>query len=136
MSTGAVFTYEGRGRCVVQHRSGTGTVLMDAPPHCGGSGEHWTPGDWMGFAFAGCVIISMDNAARKNGFDVAGAAVETEVEMGGGPPPKVSAMKVTVRLPHGLSDDQMKVLKQAARMCPIHNSMASDVRVVVEIVGA
>jgi uncharacterized OsmC-like protein len=106
---------------------------MDAPAHCGGSGENWTPGDWLGFAFAGCVVISMDNAAKKNGFDIASATVQTEVQMGGGTPPKVSLMKVTVRLPGKPSDEQMEILDQAAHMCPIYNSMGPDVRVAVEI---
>jgi len=108
---------------------------MDAPPHCGGSGENWTPGDWLGFAFAGCVIISMDTAAKKDGFAVAGAIVEIEVQMGGGPPPKVTLLKAVVRLPRPLADEQVKALEQAAHMCPIHNSMAAGTDVRVEIIA-
>lgn len=135
MANTSAFAYQGNGRCVVRSRDDAGQVAMDAPPHCGGSGENWTPGDWLGFAFAGCVIISMDNVARKHGFGVAGATVETEVQMGGGPPPKVTLLKVVVRLSGPLSPERVRVLEQAAHMCPIHNSMAAETEVRVEVIA-
>ena len=128
MADELVLSYEG-GMSAVARIEGKNDISIDSSKSDSGN---FSPKDLFGAAYASCVAITMDIAAQKNGFDVAGAKVNVSLKFVMRDKPMVGKIDTKVVLPKEYSDEQMEILRKAANNCPIHNSVSDDVKKTME----
>jgi len=86
-----------------------------------------SPKDLFAAGYASCVIMSMDIAAKKSGFDIAGAKI-TVSPVWPDSEPLLEEVNAKVVLPRHFSDEQMDILRKGSHNCPIHNSLRPEVK--------
>ncbi|MHC4693153.1 MAG: OsmC family protein, partial [Planctomycetota bacterium] len=104
-----------------------GSVSINAPACCGGKGVGPSPKDLFAAGYASCVIMAMDIAARKGGFDISGAKISVST-VWAKKEPLLEEVNSKVVLPREFSDEQLDMLKRGSHNCPIHNSLRPEVK--------
>lgn len=125
--------YVGQFRCEATHAASGAKLCTDAPKDNKGRGEYFAPTDLVAAALGNCMLTMMGYAADKAGVLLTDATVEVEKELSI-PPGRIARLKVTIRMPAGISPDQRARLEKYARMCPVHHSLAVDIDKIVEFV--
>ena len=74
-------------------------------------------------------------AARTHGFSIEGTTVTTEKVMAANPR-RVAELHLEIRLPEGshYSDKEKKLIENAAKTCPVANSLHPDIRKNIEFI--
>lgn len=106
-----------------QHR-----LTSDEPESAGGQDAGPTPTELLAGALAACAVVTVLMYAERKGWELgeleASAGYETP---GVGEPPRV---KLELRTPAALDDDQRERILTIAGKCPVHRTLASqDVRI-------
>ncbi len=123
-----VIEYRG-GMCTEGRKESAGLKIgIDAPGSGKGAGESFSPKDMLGLAYGSCLMMSMDKAAEKEGFDITGAKVKVSLEFVMRERPMVGQINATVLLPREYTDEEIEVLRKGENRCPVHNSMRSDIK--------
>ena len=128
MSDELTITYEGAMHAEARKTDSEGTLIMNASPCCGGSGEGFGPIDVLAAAYGGCVVMAMDMTARKSGFDIAGARISVSLDVKKLDNIRVDAVRATVVLPREYTDEQLDILRKGEAACPVHNSLHPDAK--------
>ncbi len=128
MSNELSVTYEGSMRAVARIPNGESKVVMCTCSCCGGTGTDFTPLDLLAASYAGCVIISMDIVAKKNGLDIAGAEVKVSLDTNPSGGPVVGGINATIVLPKKYTDEQLDLLRKGERYCPVHNVLRPEIK--------
>lgn len=102
------------------------TLVMDEPESKGGRDAGPSPTRALGASLAACTAITVEMYAERKGWDVGEMAVEVEMEYDGEVP---SEFTVTLRLPGGLSEEQLERLRTIAGKCPVHRALAAETKV-------
>lgn len=122
MSEEITLSYEGSLRANIDWPDGSNQAI-GAPAACGGCDTaNPSPKDLFAAGYGSCVVMAMDLASRKNGFDIAGAKVIV-APVWAADEPVLEELNTTVVLPNELAEDQLDILRQGAHHCPIHNSL-------------
>ncbi len=127
MSNELSVTYEGSMQAVARIPNGESKVAMGATACCGGTGTDFTPLDLLATSYAGCVIMSMDLIAKKNGFDIAGAEAKVSLDTNSSGGPAVRGIDATIVLPKRYTDEQLDLLRKGKAYCPVHNALRPEV---------
>ena len=106
------------------------TVVIDEPEASGGANQGPSPTRLLAASLAACTAITMEMYADRKGWDVGGIEVEVEMEYGEASAPR--AFAVILRLPSGLSEEQVERLKVIAGKCPVHRVLARETEVSIE----
>jgi putative redox protein len=124
-----------KSRAVARRRSGyTHEVLiedrhglvLDEPTEAGGADEGPSPTRVVAGALAACVAITVEMYADRKGWELGEVEVDVEMEYEGYVP---RTMDVSLKLPHGLSKEQVQRLKAVAAKCPVHKMLTDGVEV-------
>jgi putative redox protein len=110
------------------------SLVIDEPEDSGGADEGPSPTRTLAAALAACVAITVEMYAGRKGWEVDDVEVVVDMEYGEANRPR--AFTVTLRLPHGLSEEQVQRLKVIAGKCPIHRMLDEGVEMTdrVEVV--
>jgi putative redox protein len=92
-----------------------------------GKGEAFSPTDLVATALATCILTTMGIVAQRNNLDMNGATAKVTKEMVTAPVRRIGRLAVTVHMPRKLSEQDQQRLENAARTCPVHKSLHSDV---------
>jgi len=125
-------TYEGQLRCKAVHGPSGQSILTDAPTDNMGKGEFFSPTDLVGTAMGTCMLTIMGIVANKHNIDMTGATANVVKEMASAPARRIGTLKVVITVPAALTDDQKKLLENAAMGCPVHKSISHDVNIPIE----
>lgn len=106
------------------------SVVVDEPEAAGGADEGPSPTRLLAAALASCTAITMEMYAARKGWELGDVEVEVDVEYGEKSVPR--AFDVALRLPAGLSEDQLERLKRIAGRCPVHRVLSSETEVTIE----
>jgi putative redox protein len=100
-------------------------LTADEPPEQGGDDHGPTPQELLAASLAACTAITIEMYAERKGWDLGEVAVECEYEQAerGNP----TEFTVTLRLPGGLSDEQVDRLQVIAAKCPVHRTLDGSV---------
>ncbi len=93
-----------------------------------GTGKSFSPKDMLGLAYGSCLMIMMDKAAEKEGFDITGAKMKVSLEFVMREKPMVGEIRATVLLPREYTDEEIDVLRKGERKCPVRNSIRKDIK--------
>jgi putative redox protein len=120
-------TYTGQLRTTATHGPSQSTLITDAPKDNMGKGEAFSPTDLVATALATCILTTMGIVAQRNNLDMNGATAKVTKEMVTAPVRRIGRLAVTVHMPRKLSEQDQQRLENAARTCPVHKSLHSDV---------
>lgn len=128
--------YQGDLHCDATHGPSGAKVATDAPRDNEGRGESFSPTDLVATALGTCMVTIMGIYARRNGVDLSGTKVHVVKEMIQEPARRIGALKVRIAVPRKPDERHRKALEQAAKHCPVHQSLHPDVKIPVEFVWA
>jgi putative redox protein len=105
---------------VRQHR-----LNCDEPIDAGGDDAAPSPQELLAASLASCTAVTIEMYAARKRWDLGHVEVECEyVPAERGCPTKFT---LTLRLPAGLSDEQVQRLKVIATKCPVHRTLDGEV---------
>jgi putative redox protein len=127
-------TYEGSLHCSAVHGPSGTNLVTDAPRDNEGSGESFSPTDLVATALATCTLTTMAIVARRENIAFAGATAVVEKVMVAQPRRRIGSLVTVITMPAGLSREHRTKLENAARHCPVHQSLHADVNAPLEFV--
>jgi putative redox protein len=101
-------------------------LLVDEPESSGGRDAGPSPTRVLVASLAACTAVTVEMYADRKEWNVGELAVEVEMEYDG---PVPSDFTVTLRLPGGLTEDQLESLRRIAGKCPVHRALAAQTKV-------
>lgn len=126
------FHYQGELRCVATHGPSQRELTTDAPADNQGKGESFSPTDLVATALGSCILTTMGIVAQRHNIDLTGATAHVVKEMVLQPLRRIGALPVTVTIPADkaarLTSEQRTLLENAARKCPVQQSLHPDIR--------
>jgi putative redox protein len=114
--------YEGDLHTSGHHIPSGARLSTDAPVDNQGRGESFSPTDLLTTALGSCMLTVMGIVARREGWALEGARLAMEKHMSEGPR-RVSKVVLRFEMPAGLPPASHPVLEQAARSCPVAQSV-------------
>ena len=120
-------SYSGGLHCHLIHGPSGSAIETDAPIDNLGKGERFSPTDLVGAALASCVLTTMAIVAERDRIDLTGATAKVEKAMVAKPKRRIGTLTVAVRLPASVPPSHREKLEQAARDCPVHQSLHEGV---------
>lgn len=119
-------TYEGELRCTSTHEPSGTQLSTDAPKDNEGRGESFSPTDMVATALCSCAMTIMGIKGKKAGIDLRGMKGRVVKGMAADPRRIVSA-PVEFTIPGDLDSEQRALLEDAARSCPVAQSLHPDI---------
>jgi putative redox protein len=119
--------YEGGLRCLLEHEKSGKTFQTDAPVDNNGKGESFSPTDLCASALGSCIATIIGMQMEALGLDLSGMRIEVQKEMTADLPRRIAKLTTEIWLPIELDDDQQWKVQLAAKNCPVHHSLSSDI---------
>lgn len=119
--------YEGTLRCKVIHEPSGRVFQTDAPVDNNGKGEAASPTDLCAAALGSCMATIIGMHMEKLGHDLAGMRIEVNKEMSSYKPRRIIRLATEIWLPLKLDDKQRRKVELAAKGCPVHHSLSSEI---------
>lgn len=112
-------------------RAGDATTMVDRSGQEGSVGFRSV--DLLLASLGSCTVGSMLGAAERLGIEVSGVSIELKpvVTL---TPERVSRIRMKMRIPDHLPEDQLTVLKAAAESCKVHNSLHFGIETSMELI--
>ena len=101
------------------------TITSDEPKDHGGEDSGPSPQELLAASLASCTAVTLEMYAERKGWDVGPVEVDCEYTPAERGCP--TRFGLTVRLPDGLSEDQIQRLMQIAAKCPVHRTLDGEV---------
>ncbi len=105
-------------------------LVIDEPEESGGANQGPSPTRTLAATLAACTAITMEMYADRTGWDVGELEVEVEMEYAQSSVPR--SFVVVLRLPKGLSEDQVERLEVIAGKCPVHRALSHETELSIE----
>jgi putative redox protein len=105
-------------------------LVIDEPEESGGANQGPPPTRTRAAALAACTAITMEMYAGRKGWELGEVEVEVEMEYGESSVPR--SFVVILRLPKGLTEEQVERLKVIAGKCPVHRALSHETEVSIE----
>jgi len=125
-------TYDGGLRCTATHGPSGVKLITDAPLDNHGKGESFSPTDLVATAVANCMMTVMGIAAERHGIDLKGTIVTIGKEMSSELPRRIVGLKSVITIPLPSAHPQRALLENAAKACPVKQSLSPEVDASVE----
>lgn len=111
-------------------------LTADEPADQGGEDQGPNPQELLAASLASCTAITIEMYAKRKEWDLGVIEVDCCYEQADRGAP--TEFQVVLRLPDGLSEDQVQRLRQIAAKCPVHRTLAGEARFAerVELSGA
>jgi putative redox protein len=125
-------SYLGNLRTEAVHLDSGTKILTDAPKDNQGQGEAFSPTDLVASSLASCMLTIMGIRARTHQLKIEGSTCEVEKIMQASPR-KIAEIKVKMFLKgQALSQEQLKMLEEAALTCPVFLSLDPAIKKTIE----
>ena len=103
-------------------------IETDAPLDNQGLGRKFSPTDLLASALGSCLLTIMGIVAKRHDINMIGSRAEI-VKIMSDNPRKISNLDVNIFLDENLDKKNKLILKRAADLCPVHNSLNKDINV-------
>lgn len=100
-------------------------VSIDEPRDAGGDDSGPSPQELLAASLAGCTAITMEMYAKRKGWDI--GPIEVDCEYSPAERGSPTKFELVLRLPGGLSAEQVERLKVIAAKCPVHRTLDGEV---------
>ncbi len=98
--------------------NGRHTILTDEPASLGGTDAGPAPHELLAATLASCVATMVAMYAHNRGWEIG----ETEASVDYDPTSVPRSLTVELRLPAGLTDEQVRRLERVAHTCPVRRA--------------
>lgn len=105
-------------------QSGT-QIITDAPTDNQGKGEAFSPTDLLATSLGTCMLTTMAIRTAKDNINLEGAKCSVTKIMAANPR-RVSEIVVDFTFPIAYTDEQKKLLEDAALTCPVYYSLSEQ----------
>lgn len=120
--------YLGQLRTQSVHLKSGNNLITDAPVDNKGKGEAFSPTDLLATSLATCMLTVMGIAANNHKLNIDGIDCDVTKIMTANPR-KVSEIKIEFNFPkNNFSEEQKKILQDAAYSCPVAFSLHPDLQ--------
>ncbi len=99
-------------------------LQVDEPADKGGEDSGPSPEELLAASLASCTAVTIEMYAARKGWELGDVEVECEYRPADRGCP--TRFLVTLRLPSGLSDEQVNRLKVIATKCPVHRTLDGE----------
>ena len=123
--------YTGNLSTLMVHGPSGKSLRTAVPVDNQGDGSSFLPTDLAAAAFASCMVTIMGIAARDHDIDLDGLTFRVEKHMAA-EPRRIARLPVRIEMPAGLTSDQLELLENAARSCPMCSSLSEAMERPVE----
>jgi putative redox protein len=124
--------YVGDLCCTSAHGPSGATLQTDAPKDNDGLGRYFSPTDLIATALATCILTTLGIVARRRGINLIGCKAHVEKHMSQAPR-RIGRLPVELAIRGTYSEDEKKVLENAAHTCPVHKSLHPDIDATISI---
>ena len=100
-------------------------LTADEPRPLGGDDEGPRPEELLAASLASCTAITMEMYAQRKGWDI--GPVEVDVQFSPAERGCPTRFDLVLRLPAGLSEEQVTKLRVIAAKCPVHRTLDGEV---------
>ena len=100
-------------------------VVIDEPKKNGGDDDGPSSQELLAASLASCTAVTMEMYAKHKGWDI--GPIEVEVEFTPAERGCPTKFNLVLRVPRGVSDEQLKRLKVIAAKCPVHRTLDGEV---------
>jgi uncharacterized OsmC-like protein len=115
---------ESAGKVASRVRLGAHELLFDQPASVrGGADRGPSPLDVLIASVAACAHYYASAFLFGRGLATDKVAIEAEAEKESVPAPRISRLSMTVRVPDGLSSQQLEGIERAIKRCPAYNTL-------------
>jgi putative redox protein len=121
--------YEGDLHTACTHGPSGRGLETDAPVDNQGRGESFSPTDLLATALGTCMMTVMGIAARREGWKLEGARARVEKHMVADPVRRVGKLVLEFAMPGGIDTEARPVLEEAARTCPVKQSVHPEIEI-------
>lgn len=128
--------YPGDLLCQATHGPSQTVLTTDAPVDNQGQGRSFSPTDLVATALGTCIFTIMGIVARRNSIDLAGSTMVVRKEMASQPARRIGRLEVEIHVPKVLSQAERCQLENAARTCPVKQSLHPDIEVPIRFCWA
>ena len=105
-------------------------LVIDEPEESGGANQGPSPTRTLAAALAACTAITIEMYAGRKDWELGEVEVEVEMEYAQSAVP--NSFVVILRLPKGLTEDEVERLKVIAGKCPVHRALSHETEVSIE----
>jgi len=102
------------------------TLIADEPEESGGADTGPRPTALLAMSLAACTAITVEMYADRKEWEVGEIEVEVDYRI---EPKGTTRFDVAVKVPAGLSDEQVERLEAIACKCPVHRVLTGDVEI-------
>ena len=106
------------------------SMVIDEPAEEGGTDLGPQPTRVLAASLAACTAITVEMYADRKGWDLGDLAVEVDMEYD--EDSRSRSFLVTLRLPGGLTEEQLERLRVVAGKCPVHRALSHETEVTIE----
>lgn len=100
-------------------------LSADEPREAGGEDTGPSPQELLAASLASCTAITMEMYAQRKGWDLGQVEVDCQYQPAERGCP--TRFDLVLRVPEGLSDEQIGRLKVIAAKCPVHRTLDGEV---------
>lgn len=128
-------TYLGNLKCEAEHLDSGARIQTVPPKDNNGDGSKFSPTDLFATSLSCCMLSIIGMAAATHGFSIDGTTVTTEKVMAANPR-RVAELRLDVRFPKGAgySDREKAIIENAARTCPVANSLSPEIQKIINFI--
>jgi putative redox protein len=119
--------YEGALRCVVRHEPSGEAFKTDAPVDNHGRGESPSPTDLCAAALGSCIATVIGIQMEKRGVELKGMRIEVSKTMSKYLPRRIAKLTTEIWIPVKLEAKDRLRVETAAKNCPVHHSLSSEI---------
>lgn len=127
-------TYQGELRCQATHGPSGTTLVTDAPVDNHGKAESFSPTDLVAAAMGSCIATIMGIVAEREQVDLSGMRITVQKEMSADPPRRIARLSARIVMPRPLEAKLRLKLENAAKTCPVHQTLQGKVEMPIEFV--
>lgn len=114
--------YTGNLRTESEHLKSGAKIITDAPVDNHGKGEAFSPTDSVATALASCMLTVMGIKAEAIDVNLNGTTAEVTKTMAADPR-RISKVEIVINFPESYSEKICKILENAAKTCPVLQSL-------------
>ena len=119
--------YTGKFQTQSTHNQSGAQIFTDAPLDNQGNGEAFSPTDLFVASLGSCFLTIAGIAAKRHGFSIDGARVETQKKMADNPR-RVGEIILDIYLPpNSYTDLEKRLIERTAATCPVSQSLHPEI---------
>ena len=122
--------YIGDLRTQSTHVASGDVITTDAPLDNNGLGRKFSPTDLVASSLGSCLLTIMGIVAKRNHIDMTGSHVIVKKTMSENPR-RISKINIDIFMKTDLDDKDIKILKNASKHCPVHNSLSESMDIII-----